>query len=214
MRLYELSELTWRLYQNGKAFANSQFILKQDIEQKCKLLFSDAMRQRYYESMKLDEFNRPDYAFISPILQIKRFDLSSESEQKFRRCDMGAFDLYRLPKNAHFTNIYPVGNCGTDELGEITQVSPGEENFYVNDPDLKKVMFFVVKGRGINTYNMPPCVKQLDIETTYDMDEDTDIDKSIASIIIDQILNVALGIKKQYYSEDAKRQIEEQNVVQ
>ena len=211
MKISSLTELTWRLYQNGKAFANKQNIIKADIQQKVKLLFADAIRQRYYESKKLDEFGQPDYSFTSPILDIKRFPLSDEGEQIFRRCNMGEYDLYRMPNNAHFTNVYPVGECGTDELGEITQVSPGEENFYVNDPDISE-MFFVVKGRGINLYNVPPCVKSLDIETTYDV-EDADVDKSIASSIVDQILNVALAIKKQYYSEEAQKQIEEQNVV-
>lgn len=214
MKLKTLRELVWRLYSNGKTQANNQNLTKADIEQKVKLLFADAIRQRYYESKKLDEFGRPDYAFTSPILQIKRFSVSDESQQKFRRCDMGDFDLYRMPSNSHFTNIYPVGNCGTDEVGEITQVSPGEENFYINDPDLKEFKFFVVKGRGINVYNLPLCVKSLDIETTYDVTDDVDIDMSIASAIVDQILNVALAIKKQYYSADAKQQMQEQNVVQ
>lgn len=215
MKLKILREIVWRLYQNGKAQANNQNLIKADIEQKVKLLFADAMRQRYYESRKLDEFGRADYSFSSPILQIKRFKLSDANEQgSFRRCDMGDFDLYRLPANSHFTNIYPVGNCGTDEVGEITQVSPGEENFYINDPDLKQFIFYVVKGRGINFYNTPLCVKEMDIETTYDITEDVDIDMSIASAIVDQILNVALAIKKQYYSADAKQQMQEQKVVQ
>jgi hypothetical protein len=215
MKLKTLREIVWRLYQNGKAQANNQNLIKADIEQKVKLLFADAMRQRYYESKKLDEFGRPDYSFSSPILQIKRFTLSDAKEQGgFRRCDMGDFDLYRLPSNSHFTNIYPVGNCGTDEVGEITQVSPGEENFYVNDPDMKDFIFFVIKGRGVNFYNVPLCIKEMDIETTYDITEDVDIDMSIASAIVDQILNVALAIKKQYYSADAKQQMQEQNVVQ
>lgn len=205
-------ELTWRLYQNGKAYATSQYILKPDIEQKCKLYFADAMRQRFYESMKSDEFGRPDYSFVSPILQVKKFKLGDKDMLNARRCDMGDFDLYRLPKNTHFANVYPVGTC-KDNIGILTQVSPGEENFYINDPDLSSFMFYVVKGRGINAYNVPPCVVELAIETTYDVDDDVDIDKSIASIIVDQILNVVLGIKKQYYSEDAQRQIEEQNVI-
>jgi hypothetical protein len=214
MKLKSLTELTWRFYQAGKAYANNQTLLKSDIEQKIKLLFADAMRQRYYESRKLDEFGRPDYAFLSPILDIKRFALSDEQPQGgFRRCDMGEFDLYRLPSNSHFTNIYPVGNCGTDEVGEITQVAPGEENFYINDPDMKDFIFFVPKGRGANFYNVPLCVKEMDIETTYDIGGDTDIEMGIASAIVDQVLNVSLAIKKQYYSADAKQQMDEQNVV-
>lgn len=214
MRLDSLTELIWRLYQNGKAYATNQYVLKPDIQQKCKLLFSDAIRQRYYESMKLDAYGRPDYSFVSPILSIKRYDLSPDVKNGARRCDMAGVNLYRLPRSAHFANIYPVGDCKNDEVGQITQVEPSEENFYINDPDLKKYKFYVIKGYGINTYNIPFCVKHLDIETTYDMDDDTDIDGAIASAICDQILGVIAGIKKQYYSDEAKRQIEEQNVIQ
>lgn len=212
MRLSTVSEIVWRFYQNGKVLANNQKLLEADITQKCKVLFSDAMRQRYYDSMKGDEFGRPDYSFSSPVLDIKRFDLSSEEVNGARRADMGEFDLYRLPKNSHFTNVYPVGSCKNDEVGEITQVSPGEENFYINDPELSHFKFYVVKGRGINTYNIPVCVKFLDIETTYDSD-DVDIEMSIASQIIDQVLNVALGVKKQYYSEDVRKEMESQNII-
>lgn len=213
MRLNELTELTWRLYQNGKAYATSQSLLKPDIEQKCKILFSDAMRQRYYESMQSDEFKRPDYSFVSPILQSRKFKLDDDQGVPYRRCDMGEFDLYRLPKNTHFSSVIPIGGGCNDSLGVLTQVSPGEELFYVNDPSLSGFMFYVVKGRGINAYNVPLCVEHLLIEATYDISGEIDIDKSIASMIVDNILNMALGIKKQYYSEDAQRQIEEQNVI-
>lgn len=211
MKLSVLTELTWRLYQNGKAFANNQKLLKDDISQKIKILFADFIRQRYYESKKLDSFDNADYSFTSPLLNIKRFKVEHDND-RFVRCDMGEYDLYRMPNNSHFSNVYPIGKCGANQLSEITQVAPGEENFYVNDPDLSGFIFFVVKGRGINVYNLPSCVEHLDIETTYDTD-DADIDKSMASVIVDQVLNVTLAIKKQYYSEEAQKQIEEQNVV-
>lgn len=214
MRLIELKELSWRLYQSGKAMANNQQLLKSDFGQKIKVLFSDLMRQRFYDSKKSDEFGRPDYAFVSPILNVKRFDLGDPDINHKRRADMSAWDLYRLPGNSHFTNVYPVADgCGNQELGEITQVSPGEENFYANKADLSDFQFFVVKGRGIDTYNLPPCIKQLDIESTYDIGDDTDIDMSIGSVIVDQILGVSLGIKKQYYSEEVQKQMENQNII-
>jgi len=214
MIIKDIRELCWRWYQNGKPQANNQQLLKADIGQKVKLLFADAMRQRYYESMAADQFRKPDYSFVSPILSVKRFALGEPDFKGKRRADMGAFDLYRLPKNSHFTNVYPVADgCGNQEVGEITQVSPGEENFYIGNPDLSGFQFYVVKGRGIDTFNVPPCIKGLDIECTYDVGDETDIDMRIASQIIDQILNVALGIKKQYYSEQVQKEMQEQNLV-
>jgi hypothetical protein len=213
MRIRQLSELIWRTYQNGTPQASAQKLRQQDITQKIKLLFADAMRQRYYESMSADMFGVPDYSFSSPVLSIKRFDLPEAEMNGRRRADMGEVDLYRLPSNAHFTNLYPVGACGNDEVGEITQVSPGEENFYINNPDLRHIQFYVVKGRGVDTYNIPPCVKSLDIETTYDLGEEVDIDMSIGSAIYDTILGIALGVKKQYYSEEVQKQMESQNII-
>ena len=214
MILKSIIELSWRMYQNGKAQANKQNLLKQDIQQKIKTLIADLLRQRWYESMQLDEFRQPDYSFSSPLLNIKRFDLGEPDWTGKRRADMSAWDLYRLPKNSHFTNVYPVADgCGNEEVGEITQVSPGEENFYINDPDMSFLKFYVVKGRGINAYNVPPCVKHLDIEATYEIGDDTDIDMSLASVVIDQLLGVSLGIKKQYYSEEVKKEMQDQNLV-
>ena len=87
MILKSVIELCWRLYQNGKAYANNQYVIKQDMEIKMKLLFADALRQRYYESKKLDDFGRPDYSFISPLIEVKRFDLVDNEEYRFKRCD-------------------------------------------------------------------------------------------------------------------------------
>lgn len=214
MIIKDLQELIWRWYQSGKPQANNQTLLKADLGQKIKLLFADAMRQRYYESMRADQFNQPDYSFTSPILTVNRFTLTESEMTGKRRADMGGFNLYRLPKNSHFTNVYPVtSGCGNQQVGEITQVAPGEENFYIGNPDLSSFMFYVVKGTGIDTFNIPPCVSGLDIECTYDTGGDTDIDNSIASQIVDQILNVSLGIKKQYYSEQAQKEMQEQNII-
>jgi len=214
MILKDVVELTWRFYQNGKPQASNQQLLKADMEQKMKLLFADAMRQRYYESMKMDKFGEPDYSFVSPILEVKKFELTEADRVGMRRADMTGATVYRLPKNSHFTNVYPVADgCGNEDMGEITQVAPSEENFYINDSDLSSEMFFVVKGKGINTYNVPPCVKAVNVEASYDLNGDTEIDNSIASIIIDQILNVALGIKKQFYSEQVQKEMQEQNII-
>lgn len=214
MIIKEYTELLWRWYQNGKALANNQKLIKADISQKVKTMLAAAIRQNWYESRALDEYKQSDYSFTSPLLNFKRFPLTDADINGKRRADMGDFDLYRMPKNSHFSNVYPYaeGGCGNQEVGEITQVSPSEENFYINDPDYADIKFYVVKGRGIDTYHVPPCVTSLDIETTYDGD-DIDIDMSIGAKIADQILEVALGIKKQYYSEDVKKEMEAQNLV-
>jgi hypothetical protein len=106
-----------------------------------------------------------------------------------------------------------VGSCRNDEVGEITQVAPAEENFYINDPELKEFIFYVVKGKGLNFYNLPLCVKSVIVEATYEIGNETEVDMGLGSMIVDQILGVVLGIKKQYYSEEAQKEMNDQNVV-
>lgn len=212
MILKNIKELAWRWYQNGKAYASDQHLRQQDIEFKLKLLIADALRQRYYESKQLD--GRPDPSPVSSMLTVMSFELGDPDGRGMRRLNMGGVNMYRLPSNSHIPNIWPSsGGCGTDEVGQITQVDTGEENFYINSPDHKDFKFFVIKGGGLNTYNIPPCVKGLDVEATFDIGDSADIDMGIASMAVDQLLGVALGIKKQYYSEGVAKEMESQNVI-
>lgn len=212
MTLGSLFEMTWRWYNDGKAKANKQNLLRQDIEQRIRLYFADIMRQRYYESKGLD--GRPDTSFSSALLSVISFDLSAPDHKGMRRIDFGDNQMYRLPSNSQITNIYPETNgCGNDEVGDITQVESGEENFYINNPDHNDFHFFVVKGGGLNTYHIPPCVKKLGVEATFDIGDELEVDSAIASVIVDQLLGVALGIKKQYYSEEVRKEMESQNII-
>lgn len=193
MKIKHLTEVVWKFYSDGRPKATAQTLNKADIMQMCLLTFADQMRTQYIKSKAADEFNEADYAFTSPILDIKRFKLSDANGVGMRRADMGEFDLMRLPKNAHFTNLYPVGSdCQGDLVGDITQVNPGEENFYLS-PDFSSYQFFVVKGRGVNTYHVPPCIKEIDIETTYssdDMDISTDLAYTVAMIVLGTAIKV------------------------
>jgi hypothetical protein len=182
MKLVELSELVWKLVQAGRPNVQKQTFHEPDVRQFLKVAVANSFREMFYTSKKESRYNEPDYFFSSPLLDVKRFELTAANMVGMRRADMSAWDLYRLPRNSHFTNIYPVAGesgCGNQEVGEITQVSPGEENFYATDPDYENFQFYVVKGRGINTYNIPPCIKSVDIEATYEV-EDVDITMDIA----------------------------------
>lgn len=214
MLLSQLTELAWKWYQNGKPQASKQQLIQADIEQKIKTLFASLMRQRYYESMKMDPTGEPDWSISSPILSVQKFTVGDPGINGMRRIDMGKFDLYRMPKNSHISAVYPLSqSCNGEIIEQPVQVNPSEENFYINNPDLSEYLFYSVKGRGLDTYNFPPCVKEVNVESTFDLDGNVDVDNSMAEDIIDQILNVSLGIKKQYYSEDVQKQMAEQNLV-
>jgi len=189
MRLNELSETIWAAYQSGSPDVKKQTFHQQDIAQMVKMAAGNAFRELYYASKQESGYREPDYFFSSPLLQVKRYELPEPNIIGLRRADMSADDLYRLPRNSHFVNVYPYSekSCGNEEVGEITQVAPGEENFYINDPNFKWVKFYVVKGRGLNTYNIPICVTHIEVEATFD-DEEADISLDVAWTVASSVL--------------------------
>lgn len=201
MRLSKLTEITWRYYQNGEAKADKQQLTKADIKQQIKMLLGTLVRTRYIESKALDDFKTYDYTFIAPLLAVKRFKLTEADAVGKRVADLSGFDVYRLPSNNHITNIYPFAeNCvGNQELGEITQVNVGEENFYANQPDFLHIKFFVTKKSRIETYNLPHCITHIDVEASFDEDDDTDVPLDMAYEISAQILGFTT---KQKYAAD------------
>lgn len=193
MRIKQVAEICWTFFYDGRPKATAQTLSQEDFKQMCLLAFANNTRATYYKSKQLDQFNEPDYSFISPILDTRRFTLTEANIIGMRRADMCDTDLFRLPKNAHFTNVYPVGaDCNGIALGEVTQVCAGEENFYLS-PDFTSFLFYVVKGRGLNTYNLPPCVKEVDVESTYNAD-DIDISMDLAYDVIMAVLGTSIKV--------------------
>lgn len=190
MKIKQLGEVCWKFYYDGRPKATAQTLSEVDIMQMCFLSFGEIIRQRYYDSKKNDENGMPDYSFVSPLLDLKKFTLSDVSRNGMRRAEMLKYDLFRLPHNAHITNVYPVGSdCEGKLISNITQVSPGEENFYLS-PEFSEFKFFVVKGRGLNFYNIPSCVKEVEVEATYST-EDVDVTLDIAYEVALAVLGVS-----------------------
>ncbi len=189
MILKTLSEVCWRAYQNGNASVKDQTFRQADLLQLLKLAVANEFRNQYYLSKRENRFSEADYSFFSPLLQTIEFDLPEANNMVGkRRIDMSAYDLFRFPSNMHVPNVYPVGEgCGNEEVGEITQVKPGEENFYINDPDQASFKFYVVKGRGLDTYHIPPCIKKLQVESTF-LTDDIDISDDVAFTALSNVM--------------------------
>lgn len=193
MIIKQLAEIIFKFSNAGRPKVTAQSIDKATITQMVMLTFGNILRQRYYESKKLNDFGQPDYSAISPVLGTIEFKLSDTNKIGMRRADMSQYDLYRLPNDAHITNIYPIsGSCGSEELGKISLVEAGEERFYLT-PEFSFFLFGVVKGRGINLYHLPPCVNCVGIETTYNS-SDVDVSFEIGEEIALHILGVVLKI--------------------
>jgi len=195
MKIKQLNEILFKFYSEGRPKATARTIREADILQMITISYGAIIRQRFLESKKLDEFGEPDYSFTSPILEVKEFPLSEPNTVGMRRADMNGFDLYRLPNNGHITNMYPIGgSCGSEEINKITLVKAGEEKFYTN-PKFNFFKYASIVGRGMNTYNLPPCVTKIAIETTYNSD-DIDITLDIAHEVSLQVLNILFKEKQ------------------
>lgn len=200
MILKTIGEVVWMFYSNGKPKSDKQDLGKEDIIQMCRMAAANNFRQQYLYGQKIIPGRKlqqlpeeAEYYFLSPLLSVRRFVLSSPDELGMRRVDMGEFDLYRLPKNNHFTNIYMVnGACTGQKTNQLTLVKNGEEKFY-QKPKFNKYIFGVVVGRGINTYHVPPCVEKLDVETTYDSN-DVDITMDIAFDVAMEVLKLCIDV--------------------
>lgn len=193
MLLSELSETVWQVYSNGRARATSRNFAEKDVNQLLKLSVAEVFRLLYFASKRNKDGNA--FYFISPLLSIQKFDLSEPNLIGKRRADMSAFDLFRMPHDAHIVSAYPVGCNDGGDYKSISLVEAGEEYFYAGNPKFKSFKFGVVKGRGLDTYNLSTCVNALDIESSFDSpDLDPDISLDVAYEAANMTLGKMIGI--------------------
>jgi len=189
MILLILADVIYETYERGRPLATAKTYGREDIAMFVRMALSNKMVLNYYGTKKLNEGD--EYYITCALLSVQRFELEAPDSRGMRRADMSKFDLYRLPKNAHITNAYPVG-CGGSEGASISMVQPGEEFFY-QKPKFNSFKFGVPKGRGVNTYHLPPCVKFLDVESTFDSDQ-VDVSLDVAYDISREVLGVMLNV--------------------
>lgn len=194
MLLKTLAEIVWQFAQAGRAKVSDRTFTVADSKQMCKLAFANDMRTLYYQSRGQDERGVADESFTAPLLTIQTFALAEPMADGMRRVDMNQFDLFRLPNNAHIPNIYPSKHTCGNGTWDITLVQVGEENFYRNNPQFSGFRFGVVKGRGINLYNIPLCVSKVDVEATFDLDDQMDFSMDVAFNVANQVLGDMLRI--------------------
>jgi hypothetical protein len=190
MELNKIYEVCWVFYQEGVVAATSQKLKEADIAQMVKMSYGVILRSRYYEAPPDERMD-----LIGGSLDIKKYDLGEPNNQGMRRA-LIPDEVVRMPKSSDVTNVYPIseGDCGDSSNWEVTQVSPAEENFYLT-PDFNNFFFFVQKGKGINVYHLPPCIKSVEVERIY-ADKEMDIPLDMAFDIAISVLGVSLKIKE------------------
>lgn len=215
MILKTVAEVAWKYYSDGKPSANKQKLSEGDMRQMVRMAAANNFRQLYLFGQKIIPGKKliappeeGDYYFTSPLLSVKRFELPEADNMGMRRADMQEFDLYRLPHNAHFENIYMVnGTCAGLKTNVLTLVANGEEKFYAGKSRFRSYIFGSIVGRGINTFNVPPCIKKIDVETTYDSD-DIDVTLDVAFDVVNEVLRLSLEIEQ--VSGDDKIRLQEE----
>lgn len=192
MKLKQLSEVIWQFYDEGRQKTSAQTFSKKDILQYTILGVGSKFYSRYYQAKKLDGEN--DYYFYAADLSLKEFPLGEANRRGVRRVDFSKVDFVTLPHNTDITNVYPIGSkCGSS-VSEITQVSPGEENFYTG-PDFVSFWFFVEKGQGFDLYNVPACVDKVEIERVWITDT-MDVSLDMGYDIANEVLGIVLKEKQ------------------
>lgn len=192
MILQQISEIVWQWYNEGRQSAANQKLSQRDIEQYCIMAIGDVLRKRYYENKSAGNEDITD--FISTSLESKEYPLSSPTMNGMRKAVV-TDNVIRLPRSQDVVNILPIadGNCQESISESITLVQPGEENFY-QGADFSGFQYAVLKGKNINTYNLPNCVKAILVERMY-LDENTDFSTDVAFEAATFVLGTALKIK-------------------
>lgn len=193
MLLSELGETIWQVYQEGRAKSTTRSFSQKDVQQYTKLAVAEVMRILYYNSKRNKDGNA--FYFMSPLLSIQPFKLSDANLIGMRRADMTGFDMFRMPHDAHIVSMYPIGCNNGGDYKSISLVEAGEEYFYAGNAKFSSYQFAVVKGAGLNTYNLPPCVTKLDVESSFDAPTlDPDISQDVAFDASSLVLGKMIGM--------------------
>lgn len=199
MKVAQISEVIYVYYDGGRPTATNKTLGKDDIAQMVFMSLADQMKMRLYQSRKEGDDEKTD--FLGGMLSSKQYDLTDANYQGKRRATYTE-EVVRLPRNSDVANVYLVAeDCDATVNREVTQVQPAEENFYINDPDLKGFLFFVQKGKNIDTYNIPPCVKKIEVERIF-MVDDLDVPLDVAFGIATYVLGVTLKVRGFIPTED------------
>jgi len=193
MLLSTLSEINWQFYASGRQRATTRDFSQKDVHEFLKLAVAEVFRIYYNASRRNKDGNA--FYFISPLLSILPFKLGEANLIGMRRADMTGFDMFRMPHDAHIVSMYPIGCNDGGDYKSIDLVEAGEEYFYAGKAEYSFFKFAVVKGTGLNTYNLPPCVTKLDVESSFDAPGiDPDISRDVAFDASNLVLGKMLGM--------------------
>lgn len=183
-----IAEVLFQIYYSGRPKAGGKLAL-QDFEQMCRMANGTIMRRLYYDYKGKGETTFPGW-YASYLPAPKKFDLG-EADARGRRIIELTDGIMRLPKNTGFFDIYPYiakGEvCGCDH---VQIMDAGQESIYCG-ADFK-IPMAVLKGKRIVVYNIPECVKEMEVEAIFeggiDMQVPMDVSLDIANAVLGEML--------------------------
>jgi len=189
--LGHIAALLQEMYDGGRIKATNITLEHRDMLEYVKLGYANVMRNMW---LTLNKGNTTDeYYFFTGILTPREFDVTGEKNP--RVVDMTGVSLIRMPQNNHLFEVLPVAEQDCIDGGEpIPMVQPAEAKFY-KGADYTGVQFFEPKGSKLYIYNLPSCIKKVEVTTLYD-DEEAEIPADIGFDIIKAVLRDVLGVKE------------------
>jgi hypothetical protein len=192
MKLEMLSEIVWNYYDGGRPTATNQTLEQDDIRGMVLMQLAEQLKMRFYESRKDPDGDKT--VFISGLLSTKRYKIG-DTDARGKRVAICKDEVLRLPKGYDKTSVYMVSDGCTGIVdGLLPPVQPGEENFYINDVSMRNYTFHVEKKEKIETYNVPPCVKEIEVERIFATD-DLDVPADVAFDVATQVLGISLKVR-------------------
>lgn len=184
MTINQLANIVWTFY-NGRNKSTNVTISEAKMAQYCKLGYAAVMRNLWLK------FGNKLYAYTSNVLS-KEFDLTEPDMKGRRFINMGKTPTIALPDNMDIFNIEPINEANSGGCKKITMVQAGEDAFYEG---ISGFPFAAKKGKGIQTYNIPDCIKKVSVEAVYD-DMDLDMPQDILFDVSKEVLGLIFEIKK------------------
>lgn len=186
--MYKLSwiaEVILNIYYAGRVKADKKLVIE-DFEQLVKMANATIMRKIYFELKALNE----EFFYFGFQLQQKTFKLPPKDNRGRRVLKFEENQgVMRLPKGLGIFDIYPVSDDET--IGnKIYPVEPGTNTLFTG-PDFDDIMKFENRGSKVTFYNVPDCVKEVEIDGIHN-EEDLEVPLDSAIDIINIVLATTL----------------------
>ena len=190
--LGHIAALLQEMYDGGRVKSTNQTFGQRDMLEYVKLGYANVMRNLW---LTLNKGKTTDeYYFFTGLLVPKEFEVSEAKSGNVRIADMSGVSVIRMPKNNHLFEVLPVGSDCAEGGDAIPMVQPAEAKFY-RSGEYADITFFEPRSNKLFIYNLPACVKKVEVTSLYD-DEESDIPADIAFDVIKSILKDIFGIKE------------------